>query len=604
VLSFNDTPYTLPLLIGTGLAWGLSFAIWRRRPAQGANAFTLLMLVTGGWSFFYALEIAAPSLDAKLLLAGVQYIGITTLPVFWLIFLLEYTGREKWLTRRNVILLFVLPTITTVLALTNTQHTLIYTGVSLVPYDGFMMLVATRGGWFWVHTAYSYLLLVSATVLLLRTFLISPQTYKGQIVIMAFGTLTPWVANALYLSGLSPFPGLDLTPFAFAISGAAFAWSMMRFRMLDLVPVARDRVIEGLTDAVFVLDAQGRIADANPAALALLGIPLKTALGQPLSAVLANQTDLIELVQGVSEGSGEVTLNKRVYRAGISELRRRDGQLTGKIVTLHDVSDLKKINQTLADARAQALEASRLKSEFLATMSHELRTPLNAIIGYSDLMGAGIAGDLTELQADYAHRILTNGERLLALINDILDISKIESGRLEIIYDAYGPSDLLDTVKVRLNSLAEKKGITLTTELDPALPTYIMGDLKRLEQILVNLIGNAIRFTSVGGVHVSISAAPNSRYTLTVSDTGEGIPPHAIEYIFEEFRQVDGSAKRQHGGTGLGLAIVRKLATLMNGTVAVRSEVGVGSVFRVTLPLMIADPQSILHSAYLLRERA
>jgi signal transduction histidine kinase len=258
-----------------------------------------------------------------------------------------------------------------------------------------------------------------------------------------------------------------------------------------------------------------------------------------------------------------------------------------KIASQNDL--LVQTNRDLVEAQKQAEESSRLKSEFLATMSHELRTPLNAIIGFTDFMLNGLPANLTDKQRDYLQRVVANGERLLALINDVLDIAKIEAARLELSDVAITPGNLLKAIDSQLHTLADQKGLTFETHLDPTLPTLIKGDPKRLEQIMVNLIGNAIRFTETGGVSVRFDRIELARWTITVTDTGVGIPPHALDFIFDEFRQVDGSARREYGGTGLGLAIVRKLAVLMGGTVRVQSEVGKGSTFIVQLPLRIAE---------------
>jgi signal transduction histidine kinase len=212
------------------------------------------------------------------------------------------------------------------------------------------------------------------------------------------------------------------------------------------------------------------------------------------------------------------------------------------------------------------------------------------VIGYADLMLTGLTGDLNPKQEDYVHRIMSNGERLLSLINDILDISKIEAGRLDLNVRPFNPAELLGGVATRMQSLADQKGLRLEIHLDTDLPMQLLGDQRRLDQILTNLVGNAIRFTDTGHVKILFDTSGDGQWSMSVADTGQGIPPHALEYIFDEFRQVDGSYQREHGGTGLGLAIVRKLAVLMQGTVHVESEVGKGSTFRVQLPLVVPEP--------------
>lgn len=237
-------------------------------------------------------------------------------------------------------------------------------------------------------------------------------------------------------------------------------------------------------------------------------------------------------------------------------------------------------------ASAQAREASRLKSEFLANMSHELRTPLNAIIGYTDTTLSRMFGPLTEKQVDKLTRVGTNSRRLLDLINHLLDLAKIEAGRVEVLHVPFAPAELAASVKAQMEGLADAKGLAFNLEVDPALPARLVGDPDRIEQMMKNLLSNAFKFTDSGVVQLKLGTNGHRTWTVSVSDTGIGIPPHALEYIFEEFRQVDTGSQRAYGGSGLGLAITRNFARLMDGEIRVSSTVGVGSTFIITLPLV------------------
>jgi signal transduction histidine kinase len=243
-------------------------------------------------------------------------------------------------------------------------------------------------------------------------------------------------------------------------------------------------------------------------------------------------------------------------------------------------------NRDLALARKQALEVADLKSQFLATMSHELRTPLNAIIGYSEIILAGMTGDLNDEQEDYQNRVLQNAEHLLEMINDLLDLTKIESGRIELKDSEIAIEDLVNSTVFQMQGLAKEKNIQLSGNILEDMPRIIIGDGQRLKQIFINLISNAIKFTENGDVNFSVSKLDESNWQLVVTDTGVGIPSHALEYIFDEFRQADSSSRRVFGGTGLGLAIVKRLVVLMGGKISVDSEVGKGSTFVVRLPLV------------------
>jgi PAS domain S-box-containing protein len=231
----------------------------------------------------------------------------------------------------------------------------------------------------------------------------------------------------------------------------------------------------------------------------------------------------------------------------------------------------------------QLLEAARLKSQFLATMSHELRTPMNAVIGFSQLLLRQRQNPLTPQQVDMLERILNNGKHLLTLINEILDLSKIEAGRLDLKLETFNLATLVSATTDELRSLADEKHLTLQVHADLQNPNVI-NDSVRMRQVLVNLLSNAIKFTETGSVQVEVKEISPERLVLTLKDTGIGIAQDDLDHIFEEFRQIDQTTTRKYSGTGLGLAITKLLVHLMQGTITVESEVGQGSTFRIELP--------------------
>lgn len=244
-----------------------------------------------------------------------------------------------------------------------------------------------------------------------------------------------------------------------------------------------------------------------------------------------------------------------------------------------------KLIKDLQAAKRLAEENSRLKSEFLSTMSHELRTPMNAIEGFTGIMLKRMGGvDYNEKSERYLFKVQSNSKRLLNLINDFLDLSRIESGRLELAYLPISPAAMAQKWHDELSVLADGKGVDFELTVDPNLPPMVYGDEESLTKIAANLLGNAFKFTTEGKVTLKLERRDEDM-VIEVTDTGIGIPPHAREFIFDEFRQVDQSSKRKYGGTGLGLAIVQKLAREMGGRVTVESEVGKGSTFTVLIPI-------------------
>lgn len=322
------------------------------------------------------------------------------------------------------------------------------------------------------------------------------------------------------------------------------------------------------------------IRDTRRNIMALSGLAL---VGTTLLSFVLTRT-ILRPVRRLADAADAISLGR--WEADIPVVVSRDeiGRLSTSFRQM--TQNLEERTLELEVATIKAMEASRIKSEFLSTMSHELRTPLNAIIGFTELVIREISGPLTEKQKHQLTRVHANSIHLLGLINDILDLSKIEAGRMEIFYAPYPPREMIKAITDKMSSLPDEKGLKFNITLDPTLPDHVIGDRARVEQVMINLLSNAFKFTEEGEVELTVNHLPETqKWQFAIRDSGVGIAPHAIEYIFDEFRQADGTSRRAYGGTGLGLAICRNLCRLMEGEVNVKSELGKGSVFTVTLPL-------------------
>lgn len=259
------------------------------------------------------------------------------------------------------------------------------------------------------------------------------------------------------------------------------------------------------------------------------------------------------------------------------------------VAIVHDISELKRTEQDLVRAREAALAASTAKSEFLSSMSHEIRTPMNAVLGMAELLAET---ELSSEQRRYLDIMVANGRTLLELINSILDLAKIEAGRMQVEATDFDLTDLIEKTISTFGVRAHGKGLELAARIEPGVPDHLTGDPLRLRQILINLLGNAIKFTEIGQIVLEVAKAPGSHSAgellFTVADTGIGIPPDKLQQIFSSFAQADSSTTRKYGGSGLGLAIVQRLTELMGGQIRVASEIGKGSKFSFTAQFGLA----------------
>jgi PAS domain S-box-containing protein len=353
------------------------------------------------------------------------------------------------------------------------------------------------------------------------------------------------------------------------------------------------QIVERLADGIIVVSADGVIRFANPAAERLFGRSAKELVGQefgyPLTSAEATEIEIVR------RGSGVVVAELRLVDAAWEDE-------PAMLVSLRDVTDRKQaeVRERLLDrerhARAEAEAANQAKSEFLAVMSHELRTPLNAVLGYAELLDLGVVGSLTPEQRQQVGRISASGRHLLGLVNEILDLAKVEAGRMAVERQPVAAAEVVEAAIVLAQPQAESRGLTLVASTDIPRTLKFVGDHDRVLQILVNLLSNAVKFTEPGG-EISIDAvqaatAPANAHlhgdgpwtALRVRDNGIGIPTEQLETIFAPFVQVEAGHTRRSDGTGLGLTISRRLARLMRGDVTVESTPGRGSLFTLLLP--------------------
>ena len=284
-------------------------------------------------------------------------------------------------------------------------------------------------------------------------------------------------------------------------------------------------------------------------------------------------------------GAGDFTAtiavpNRDEFGAQAASMNRMSGELRRLVDAQEEAA------AALRQLNAQLAQASRAKSEFLANMSHELRTPMNAILGFTEMVRDGLYGEVPDALKEPLDDIQTNGRHLLGLINDVLDLSKIEAGRMDLALGDYSVGDVVESVRVSLRSLAAERGLGFSVQVPPDLP-IAHGDAKRLTQCLMNLAGNALKFTRQGTVEIAVESR-DDRLVYRVRDTGIGIPKDELERVFDEFRQVDSAVTREFGGTGLGLSITKRFIEMHGGTVGVESEPGEGSTFWFTVPLRVS----------------
>lgn len=537
----------------------------------------------------YLLEVTAPTMEAALVAVKMQYMGSLVMPVCYCYFIFMYCFADAPL--KLLRFLAVIDAALFVMVLTCDYHNIFYRQVewqTTPEGHSYLYLVYGPG-----YVVFMFFAILFPYIMSLCT-LIRARARKGEDVVdRKYGlilllSLLPIVALYTYVMKLTR--AYDFTPMvtgAVLSSVAILVWSR---RVYDFGSLASGALLNGMGDGVVALDEKKRVVNYNPAAAAIFQELNSHAIGRTAAEI----PNFPEIVEG-EEAQNEFLLKDRFYQSHVEHISDRFGVLKGYVVVILDVTEMRNRIEEIRQVRIQAEQANKAKSEFLANMSHEIRTPMNAIVGLSDIIMEESKGRKVY---GYACDIKSASKNLLALINDILDLSKVEAGKMELVSNDYHIKTVVDEVINMMEGAASKKGILLKCEYDMSIPSRYRGDDGRVRQILINLLNNGLKFTKEGYVKLSVSGAPGEklgteRLHMEVRDTGCGIKAEDLEKIFENFSQVDARQNRSVEGTGLGLSISRRLVELMGGNIRVESVYGEGTTFILEIIQEIVDQKPL-----------
>jgi signal transduction histidine kinase/ActR/RegA family two-component response regulator len=587
-LSWQLTPLALPQALAAVVSFVSFGLVWRRRhESAAARDMGIMLLCAGWWALCGTLEFGATSLEAKILLSQLSYFGILGAPWALFRFALSYTDSDTAIPRWVEPLLGAVAGVVLLGVFTNGWHGWIWLQVDLIHRYGYIFAWYEHGPLFWLNILYCYGLMLSSCMLLLRYAIFSEGLYRFQSLLTIVAVICPWAMSIAYLFRLGPTPELDNTPVGFALGSILMSWNVLRWRLLDVSPVAAHTLFANMTDPVLVSDAKGRLVNANTVARNRFSLE-QSAMGAPLQKVFRQQAELARFFTLQTTPSMTLKLGDVWWNVEITELTDRGSFLRGRLYVFRDTTeyklvelDLRRAKRELEAAREEAVAAGEAKSRFLASISHEIRTPLNAVAGYAQLLNQRT--DLPSSVHGSLAAINEASDHLLHLIEGILDLSKIEAGKMDVQPTDFDLEALLKSVRVIFEQRCQEKGLTCEVVSDSATPRWVKGDEGKVRQVLVNLVGNAVKFTDTGGVIVSVKAEEGDQYRFEIRDTGSGLATDSLTRIFHPFEQAQET--RINGGTGLGLPISHRLVEMMGGHLAVESALGSGSTFSFTLPL-------------------
>ncbi len=355
-------PYSILSIISTITAFTVAAIAWKRRAVPGAISLALMLVAAGVWALAYAIELSMVSLQAQIFWSKVEYIGIVNIPVLYLVFSLEYARQERYLNKRSTLLLWIIPVITLLLVWTNELHLLIWSGLQQVNFNNNLVFTVDHGTFFWIYAAYSYILLLIGAVILVQNAITAKGAHRSQAAVMVLGTAVTWIGNIIYLTGLSPIPEIDTSSLTLTISGLIFAWGLFRLGLLDLVPIAGEKVLESLDDGALVLDHNNRIVYMNKAFEYYTGVWTEEVIGKPAGEALSELPGLYSVHANLDNTNTDIALDRGDGRKLFINLRiapiQDEGKAVGRVFILHDITERKQAEQRLLpieDARGSQL---------------------------------------------------------------------------------------------------------------------------------------------------------------------------------------------------------------------------------------------------------
>ena len=572
-MAWRFSPYAVPLFASAVLLLGIIVLAWRERAAKGARLLAILSVTTVLYVGGYAFELSGTTLEWVKFWIRFEYIGIACVPFVLLALILVYTGHEKYLTPLNVAMMSVIPAITIVLAWTSNYHDWMWRDMHLQAYGRQWLIAFSTGPWYWVNVSAVWVIVVVGLVVLFPVFMREQGIYRAQSRLMLVALACPMAAYAIYLSKVIPIP-VDVTAYALALTAIVMAWMVLNTQFLDLMPVARQVVLDNLPDAVIVVDARSRVIHLNPTARTLIGPGAAAQLGKPFPLVFPDQ--LVSVMAGnPGKKSQEIAFFQqgevRCWEARLSPLLNRYGNSDGSLIVLRDVSERKH-----ADEERERLITNL--DAFAHTVAHDLKNLVTVLLTYSVSLQEDLTTMTTSDILGYLAVMVESGQKLNNVIDALLLLARVDK-MASIPIAPLNMGAIVAQARKRLTVLIAQAGADIC---EPETWPVTLGYAPWIEEVWVNYLSNAIKY---GGtpplITVSAVVLPDGKVQFSVQDGGPGFTAEQQRQLFMPFQQLH---QLHTNGHGLGLSIVMSIVQRLGGEVSAQSVPGRGSTFSFTLP--------------------
>ena len=539
--------------------------------------------------FGYLYELLATTEETMYVAVKLEYIGTTCGLLGFLFFVCLYNSRIKKSILKAIKIFFVINNmIVLAVVLCFDKHNLYYSQIERVDMgSGQCMWIFTPGPFriWWSVAMWSLGLII--VLIASASAMEHKKEHRHEYRLIVFATAIPVIFLLITVSGVTGV--YDIFPLSMIIAESLLVFTMFRYRLFDTVTIAKERVLEELKEGIFVTDSFGDTLYFNHE-FGLI-FPRVQNSNTEVHHDKMTHREILRFIEDHPEG---FWMEEHFFKWQKVDILNHNEQVAGNLYRIFDVTEDYRQTRRLIELKEEAERANKAKSSFLASMSHEIRTPINAVLGMNEMV---LRESESENIREYAVNIHNAGKTLLSIINDVLDLSKIESGKMEIVAADYDIRMLIVDIENMISMRAEEKNLKFVIEADKTIPMKLYGDEMRVKQCIINLLTNSVKYTKQGSIHLMIEKVKTEdgmiNLRVSVKDTGIGIKEKDLDKLFDSFIRLDMSKNRNVEGTGLGLNITRRLVEMMGGKLNVTSVYGEGSTFSFVIPQKIVDFQEM-----------
>ncbi|MFZ4464351.1 MAG: histidine kinase N-terminal 7TM domain-containing protein [Bacteroidales bacterium] len=583
---FEANPWALSLLIPAVVSAYLAHESWRTEYGLKGKVLSLAMLPIILWSVAYGFELASTELEVMKFWLKVEYLAIPYVTPLMLLVIFQIVNLDFGILSRKVSLIFIIPLITMILSLTNDYHHLFYNEVFLQKDGSFPTLKLSFGPWYFVHVTYSYLLVLAGLITLFWKIYYYKSFFLLQRVSMLVAVLSPLISFSVYFLGFMPVKNVDPTPFAFTLSGLALSVSVLRYRLLNLAPIARDHIFQSMLDGIIVVDKSNRLIDCNPAGARIFrwkNIPL----GDKLNDIWTNYPELHAFSAQNDTPSTEfkTLIDGKPFSFIItdSDILNKQGKFVGRMLLFHDNTVR---NQLLHQIEASEKDLARLnveKDKLFALIAHDLRGPIHSFVALTGMFTDESYNLTREEIIEMSHSMNKSAQSVQGLLENLLEWSKLQKAAVVIAKENLNLEEIIGQSIRVLSDMFIRKEIKLQVLVDPSM--MVIGDEKMLNSVIRNLVTNALKFTPRrGSVTISATNLKNGFIQTDVKDTGIGMNHDVIMNLFQIDQNVGRPGTEGEATSGMGLLLCKEFIEKQGGKISVQSEVSKGSTFSFLLP--------------------